>query len=117
MLFRSNILGPILLAKNVQSKENNQQQQGPSGDQQSGGEKSGQCEVRNPKEAKVIPSWAASFPGSGIKLFWQVVQGTTGLFTGDDNDSTGQMRKGVVVTVKTHFPSPHVSVSVFCSMF
>lgn len=70
-----------------------------------------ECEVLKPREEKVIPTWSASFPGSGIKIFWQVAQGMTGLFTSDDNDSTGTMKRGVAVTVKTHFPSPHVSVS------
>jgi len=72
-----------------------------------------QCQVKSPKEMKVKPTWAASFPGSGIKIFWKTIQGTTGLFTGDDNDSSGQMKRGVVVTVKTHYPSTHVSPKFF----
>ena len=69
-----------------------------------------ECEVLKPREVKVTPTWTASFPGSGIKILWKAVQGITGIFTGDDNDASGQMKKGVVITVKTHFPSIHVSV-------
>jgi len=35
------------------------------------------------------------------------------LATSDDNDSNGRLRKGTCVTVKTHFPSRHVSPKFF----
>jgi len=71
------------------------------------------CELKEPQEVEIVPTWSASFPGSGSKLFWHMIQYMTGIYTGDDNDTTGRMSKGAVVTVKTHFPTQHVSPKFF----
>ena len=64
-----------------------------------------QCQLKSPEEVKVVPTWLSAYPGSGSKLTWQLIQAVTGIYTGDDYDSTGQASKGVVVAVKTHYPS------------
>jgi hypothetical protein len=73
---------------------------------------SGKCERRDPKDVKVAPTWTASFPGSGVKLLWQAIEQLTGIATADDNDIHGRLKRGTCVTVKTHYPTRHVSVSV-----
>jgi hypothetical protein len=50
------------------------------------------CYPLRPKEKKVSPTWLSSFPGSGTKMIWQLIEAITGLFTGDDLDSVGKVR-------------------------
>ena len=65
-----------------------------------------ECQVPNTVEVAIQnPSWTASYPGSGAKLTWKLVRAITGAFTGDDHDHNGRVKRGVVVTVKTHFPA------------
>ena len=71
-----------------------------------------QCGVDLPEERPVTPAWTASYPGSGAKLTWKLVRGITGLWTSDDHDHNGRVESGVVVAVKTHFPS-HTPGEVF----
>mmetsp|Transcript_33260 Transcript_33260/g.47218 ORF Transcript_33260/g.47218 Transcript_33260/m.47218 type:complete len:341 (-) Transcript_33260:130-1152(-) len=71
------------------------------------------CTLRDAREVEVAPSWTAAFPGSGIKILWQSIEQLTGITTSDDNDSNGRLKKGTCVTVKTHYPSPHVSPKFF----
>ena len=59
----------------------------------------------------MLPTWTASFPGSGAKLLWTTIEQLTGITTTDDNDGNGRLKKGTCVSVKTHFPTSHVSVS------
>jgi hypothetical protein len=44
-------------------------------------------------------------------LLYKSIEQMTGLATTDDNDGSGRLKKGTCVTVKTHFPTRHVSVS------
>ena len=71
-----------------------------------------QCEIKPPREERVPATWLTSYPGSGSKLTWKLIEAITGIITGDDYDTTGQASKGVVVAVKTHFPS-HTEQRVF----
>lgn len=71
------------------------------------------CEVPNAAEVAVAnPAWTASYPGSGAKLTWKLIRAITGIFTSDDHDHNGRVAKGMVVAVKTHFPS-HTPPEVF----
>jgi len=50
----------------------------------------------------VTPVYAASYPGSGAKMTWNLIEALTGLVTGDEY---GFSRDGSnVVSLKTHFP-------------
>jgi hypothetical protein len=69
------------------------------------------CTRREASERHASPIWIASFPGSEIKLLWQIIEQLTGITTTDDNDVQGRLTRGMAVSVKTHFPSRHVSVS------
>ena len=61
-------------------------------------------------EERVSATWLTSYPGSGSKLTWKLIKA----ITGDDYDyDYGQASKGVVVAVKTHFPSTHTEQRVF----
>jgi hypothetical protein len=71
-----------------------------------------QCGVNLPEERLVNPSWIASYPGSGAKLTWKLIRAITGLWTSDDHDHNGRVESGLVVAVKTHFPS-HTPKEVF----
>lgn len=65
-----------------------------------------ECKVPETKEVHVEnPTWTASYPGSGAKLTWKLVRALTGIYTGDDHDHNGRVKRSVVVAVKTHFPS------------
>ena len=63
------------------------------------------CQPQVLQEKPVTPTFLASYPGSGAKLTWQLIEAITGLFTSDDIDSSGRIGKGVAVAVKTHYPS------------
>ena len=63
------------------------------------------CHPQVLQEKSVTPAFLASYPGSGAKLTWQLIEAITGLFTSDDIDSSGRIGKGVAVAVKTHYPS------------
>jgi len=54
-------------------------------------------------EIPITPAWQASFPGSGSRMTWSLVQALTGIRTTDDYNSTGLGYENVV-TVKTHYP-------------
>ncbi|KAL7521832.1 hypothetical protein ACHAWX_006520 [Stephanocyclus meneghinianus] len=51
----------------------------------------------------LIPTWQASYPGSGSRMTWSLIQSLTALQTGDDFDSHHFGFANVVV-VKTHYP-------------
>jgi len=58
-----------------------------------------------PPHQPIAPVFAASYPGSGAKMSWNLITGLTGVQTGDDwllND----VEWNQAVTVKTHFPHP-----------
>ena len=71
------------------------------------------CDIRTPQALQVNPTWTSAFPGSGIKLLWKTIEALTGIVTSDDADSLGRLAAGTAVTVKTHFPSAHVSPKFF----
>ena len=64
----------------------------------------GGCRLTWPKKpAPGTPiSYAASYPGCGARMTWNLVEALTGLETGDDWNNNG--RGSEVVTVKTHYP-------------
>ncbi|KAL9183064.1 hypothetical protein ACHAXT_004851 [Thalassiosira profunda] len=64
----------------------------------------GGCEITWPaKPPPGIPiTYAASYPGCGARMTWNLVEALTGLWTGDDWNNNG--RGDEVVTVKTHYP-------------
>lgn len=65
----------------------------------------GGCRVTYAKLAKVpiAPTWQASFPGSGSRMTWNLVEALTGIRTNDDYDSHDRGYEKVVA-VKTHYP-------------
>jgi hypothetical protein len=64
----------------------------------------GGCKLTWPKKpAPGTPiTYAASYPGCGARMTWNLVEALTGLETGDDWNNNG--RGSEVVTVKTHYP-------------
>mmetsp|Transcript_21360 Transcript_21360/g.25446 ORF Transcript_21360/g.25446 Transcript_21360/m.25446 type:complete len:484 (+) Transcript_21360:91-1542(+) len=50
----------------------------------------------------VTPTFTASFPGSGARLAWQLIEALTGLKTSDDLTANGNSN---FVSIKTHYPS------------
>lgn len=52
--------------------------------------------------SEVQPVFAASYPGSGARMTWNLIEALTGLVTGDEWYSNGRVKD--VVTVKTHHP-------------
>lgn len=52
---------------------------------------------------KVFPSFLASYPGSGTRLQWELVEAITGIVTTDDGFSNGHHN---VIALKTHYPCP-----------
>jgi hypothetical protein len=64
----------------------------------------GGCEITWPKKPPkdVEITYAASYPGCGARMTWNLVEALTGLETGDDWNNNG--RGDEVVTVKTHYP-------------
>merc|ERR1740139_2129165 len=49
-----------------------------------------------------IPIVTASYPGSGSKMTWNLIESLTGFWTGDDWFSNGRQEN--VVSIKTHYP-------------
>ena len=66
----------------------------------------GGCEIKRPTNPphSVQPTWAASYPGSGAKLSWNLITALSGLPTTDDRRING-LDWHKVVSVKTHFPT------------
>lgn len=64
------------------------------------------CTLSPTKEVRPedSPVFAASFPGSGARVGWQLIQGLTGKPIGDEWDSNGLGKN--VIAVKTHWPHP-----------
>ncbi len=64
----------------------------------------GGCEVTWPQPPKnrIQTSYAASYPGCGARMTWNLIEALTGLWTGDDWDNNKRGHR--VVTVKTHYP-------------
>ena len=54
----------------------------------------------------LAPTFIASYPGSGAKMTWNLVQAVTGLLTGDEH-VLNDVAWSRSVTVKTHFPHLH----------
>lgn len=75
-------------------------------------EDAAECKPLLPQEIPVSATWLSSYPGSGSKMVWRLIESVTGLSTGDDLDSNGQVANGVAVAVKTHYPS-HATEDVF----
>ena len=66
---------------------------------------SGDCQVLQglPPTKKIAPTFAASYPGSGAKMSWNLITGLTGIQTGDDH-RINEVAWDESITVKTHFP-------------
>jgi hypothetical protein len=64
----------------------------------------GGCKITWPKPppSNIQITYAASYPGCGARMTWNLVEALTGLETGDDWNNNG--RGANVVTVKTHYP-------------
>jgi len=64
----------------------------------------GGCQLTWPKkpDPPVAITYAASYPGCGARMTWNLVEALTGLETGDDWNNNGRGKE--VVTVKTHYP-------------
>ncbi|KAL7480411.1 hypothetical protein ACHAW6_006105 [Cyclotella cf. meneghiniana] len=64
----------------------------------------GGCQITWPKPPppNIQITYAASYPGCGARMTWNLVEALTGLETGDDWNNNGRGDK--VVTVKTHYP-------------
>ena len=64
----------------------------------------GGCKLTWPKtpEPGTPITYAASYPGCGARMTWNLVEALTGLETGDDWNNNG--RGSEVVTIKTHYP-------------
>ena len=64
----------------------------------------GGCEITWPIKPKgrIQTAYAASYPGCGARMTWNLVEALTGLWTGDDWDNNHRGKD--VVTVKTHYP-------------
>jgi len=54
-------------------------------------------------ETPITQTWQASFPGSGSRMTWSLVEALTGIRTNDDYDSHERGYENVVA-VKTHYP-------------
>lgn len=52
---------------------------------------------------RVTPTFTASYPGSGAKMTWNLIEAITGIFTGDDFSLNGASN---IVSIKTHYPHP-----------
>ncbi len=64
----------------------------------------GKCEVRKGKvpDYPIQSTFTASYPGSGAKMTWKLIEAMTGLVTGDDFQLNGHSN---IVSIKTHYPS------------
>ena len=65
----------------------------------------GGCQVTRAHMAPIDipPTWQASFPGSGSRMTWSLVEAMTGIRTTDDYDTHDRGYERVVA-VKTHYP-------------
>ena len=65
----------------------------------------GGCRVTYPHltDSPIPQTWQASFPGSGARMTFRLVEALTGIKTNDDFDSH-QRGYEKVVAVKTHYP-------------
>jgi len=59
-------------------------------------------------------TYAASYPGCGARMSWNLVEALTGLQSGDDWNNNG--RGSEVVTVKTHYPQSNGILPEFDEM-
>jgi hypothetical protein len=75
-------------------------------------EEAAECKPLEPQKRQVTPTWLTSFPGSGSRMAWKLIEAITGLYTGDDLDIAGHIESGVAVAVKTHYPS-HTDAKLF----
>ena len=64
----------------------------------------GDCIIENAitPNYPIQPTFTASYPGSGAKMTWKLIEAMTGLRTGDDHNLNGENN---VVSIKTHYPS------------
>jgi hypothetical protein len=64
----------------------------------------GMCTIRKgvAPNHPIQSTFTASYPGSGAKMTWKLIEAMTGLITGDDFGLNGQEN---VVSIKTHYPS------------
>ena len=65
----------------------------------------GDCVIRPPLKPTrpLAPTFTASYPGSGAKMTWNLVQALTGIVTGDEHRHNDQAWSEAV-TVKAHYP-------------
>ena len=59
----------------------------------------------------LAPTFTASYPGSGAKMTWNLVQALTGIVTGDEHRHNDQAWSEAV-TVKAHYPHIHGNPAV-----
>lgn len=64
----------------------------------------GGCDITwpQPPQGAIMTAYAASYPGCGARMTWNLIEALTGLWTGDDWDNNHRGKR--VVTVKTHYP-------------
>mmetsp|Transcript_11785 Transcript_11785/g.17897 ORF Transcript_11785/g.17897 Transcript_11785/m.17897 type:complete len:329 (+) Transcript_11785:251-1237(+) len=64
----------------------------------------GSCEIRQGRvpDHPVQSTFTASYPGSGAKMTWKLIEALTGIVTGDDHQLNGHAN---IVSIKTHYPS------------
>lgn len=100
-------LSQLLLDNNNNNhhhEDSQQQQQLATRRQLSKSLPDGGCEItwpiKPPPDVEI--TYAASYPGCGARMTWNLVEALTGLETGDDWNNNG--RASSVVTVKTHYP-------------
>jgi len=64
----------------------------------------GTCEIRKGivPDYPIQSTFTASYPGSGAKMTWKLIEAMTGLVTGDDFQLNGHAN---IVSIKTHYPS------------
>ena len=70
--------------------------------------------MKGPRQKEVKPTMNASYPGSGARLSWKLIRAVTGLMTSDDAVDTDDLsKKGVVVSIKSHYPAHGSSEALF----
>mmetsp|Transcript_4457 Transcript_4457/g.9636 ORF Transcript_4457/g.9636 Transcript_4457/m.9636 type:complete len:386 (-) Transcript_4457:385-1542(-) len=76
----------------------------------------GGCQLTFPEKPKpgTPITYAASYPGCGARMSWNLVEALTGLQSGDDWNNNG--RGNEVVTVKTHYPQSNGILPEFDDM-
>jgi hypothetical protein len=64
----------------------------------------GTCNIQpaNVPDHPIQSTFTASYPGSGAKMTWKLIEAMTGLVTGDDFQLNGHEN---IVSIKTHYPS------------